>query len=95
MARTRHIHKRMNQRGINERLVDLVSDYGVEDGDKWILDKKNTEALLNAIDAMRKDLLTVHQKGGVVVVEQDGTQITTYAVDSYSRKKAGANHVIH
>jgi len=94
MARTRHIHKRMSQRGINARLVDLVSSYGVEHGDKLILDKKNTEALLKAIDTFRKDLLVVHAKGGLVVVEQDGIQITTYAVNSYSREKAGAQHAI-
>lgn len=92
MARTRHIHKRMSQRGISGRLIDLVSQYGVDDGDKVILDRKNAEALLDAIDEMRRDILELHAKGGVVVVEQNGALITTYAVNSYSRSTVGERH---
>lgn len=88
MAHTRHIHKRMSQRGITASLVDLVSQFGMPDGDKVILSKKNTEALLKELDAMKRDLLSIHKKGGVVVVEQGESQITTYALDSYTRGKA-------
>jgi len=95
MARTRHIHKRMSQRGITSRMVDLVSQYGIDAGDRIILDRKNTEALLKAVDHLRKDLLEVHSKGGLVVVEAGDAQITTFAVDSYSPKKAGDKNVIH
>ncbi|QSR35887.1 hypothetical protein CFI10_12920 [Marinobacterium iners] len=95
MARTRHIHQRMSQRGISGRLIDLVSRYGVDNGDKVVLDRKNTEALLKAMDAMRQDLLAIQAKGGVVVVEQNGVQITTYALDSYSRRATGGCHAAH
>jgi len=88
MAHTRHIHKRMSQRGISASLVDLVSQFGMPDGDKLILDRKNTEALLKHMDAMKRNLLEIHKKGGVVVVEQNDAQITTYALDSYTRGKA-------
>lgn len=89
MARTRHIHKRMSQRSISSRLVDLVSNYGMESGDKLILDRKNIDALLKAVDYFRKDLLTLQSKGGVVVVENNGVQITTYTLDSYRRSSTG------
>lgn len=88
MAHTRHIHKRMNQRGITASLVDLVCQFGMPDGDKLILNRKNTEALLKQMDSMKRDLLEVHKKGGLVVVEQNDAQITAYSLDSYSRKKA-------
>ncbi|MCT6701377.1 hypothetical protein [Rheinheimera sp. 4Y26] len=95
MAHTRHIQKRMSQRGITTGLVNLVSQFGVEHGDKLILNKKNTEALLKALENMKKDLLDIHKKGGIVVVECGDTLITTYALDSFSRKKVGGKHELH
>lgn len=83
MARTRHIHQRMAQRGINGHVVELVSQYGESVGDKVILDRKNIDALLRAVDHFKKDLLRVRDKGGVVVVEEDGHQLTTYNLNSY------------
>lgn len=88
MAHTRHIQKRMSQRAINASLVDLTSQFGMLHGDKVILSKKNVEALLKEMDSMKRDLLEIHKKGGLVVVEQNDQQITTYTLDSYSRKKA-------
>lgn len=83
MARTRHINQRMAQRGINGRMVDLVSEYGQSVGDKMVLDRKNIDALLNAMHTLKKDLLRVRNKGGVVVVEENGHQLTTYNLNSY------------
>lgn len=48
MARTRHMHQRMGQRGVTSRLVDLTSHYGMESGDRIVLDRKNVEELLAA-----------------------------------------------
>lgn len=97
MAKTRHIHKRMSQRGINSRLVDLVSQFGMDHGDKVILTRKNAEALIGAVDALKSQLIEVQAKGGLVVVEQGDYQITVYPLDSYSRNKAkeGDRRVLH
>ena len=57
MAKTRHIHKRMSQRGISSRLVDLVSQFGMDHGDKVILSRKNTEALIGAVDTLKSQLI--------------------------------------
>lgn len=46
MAHTRHIQKRMRQRGITTGLVNLVSQFGVEHGDKLILNKKTPKHCL-------------------------------------------------
>lgn len=96
MAKTKHIHKRMSQRGIKSRLVDLVSQFGVDQDDKVVLTRKNVEALLGAVDDLKRQLLEVHSKGGLAVVEQGGYQITAYALDSYSRRKqrAGGGHAL-
>lgn len=42
MSKTRHIQKRMSQRGITSAILDLVERFGVcDNGDKVILTKKN------------------------------------------------------
>ena len=68
----------MSQRGINARLVDLVSQFGMDHGDKVILTRKNAEALLGAVEGLKSQLLDIHSKGGLVVVEQGEYQITVY-----------------
>jgi len=83
MAKTRHMHKRMGQRGINGRIVDIVSTYGELIGDRVILDIRNIDELLRHMDKVKKDLLRVRDKGGVVIVEDNGSQITTYNLNSY------------
>lgn len=97
MARTRHIQKRMSQRGINSRLIDLVSQFGIDHGDKVILSRKNAEALIGAVNNLKSQLLEIQSKGGLVVVEQGDYQITVYPLDSYSRKKSkeGDRRVLH
>lgn len=87
MARTRHMHQRMGQRGVTSRLVDLTSQYGTDNGDRIVLDCKNVKELLAGMDALRKDLLKIDKKGGLVVIESDEAQITVYRLDSYNQKK--------
>ena len=84
MAKTRHIHKRMSQRGITDRMLKIVSKFGMKQGDKRILDRKNLDSLLKNMDALRKDLVRLRDKGGLVGIETDDTQITTYNLNSYS-----------
>ena len=85
MARTRHMHQRMSQRGITERMLQVVRGFGVTLGDKQILDCNNIDLLMRELDKLRKDLLKVRDKGGLVLVEDGGNDITSYRVDSYRR----------
>lgn len=87
MAKTKHFHKRMGQRGITQVLVDLVRDYGIERGDKATLDRRNIDELLKGVDKFRKKLISLRDKGGIVVVEVGGELITTYRVDSFDISK--------
>jgi hypothetical protein len=78
----------MGQRGVKGRLVDVVSQYGTKKGDRIVLDRKNIDELLNGLDRLRKDLTEIKDKGGLVVIEDNGRQITVYRVNSFDRKKS-------
>jgi len=83
MVTTNHLVSRMNQRGITGKLLNLVSEFGKQKQDKIILDKKSTLKIIEEIDRIRKDLLKILDKGGVVLVVEDNVMITTYNRDSY------------
>jgi hypothetical protein len=87
MTMTRHAHKRMGQRGITLRLINVVREHGVQRGDKLLLGRQNIDDLVQDLDKLRKDLLKVRDKGGIVVVESNETVITTYRLDSYNRQR--------
>lgn len=78
MVTSKHCQARMSQRGLSKRLLDLVLEYGNGKGDKLILNRKTTQAIIDELDAKKKQLLKVMDKGGVTVVIQDDRYITTY-----------------
>ncbi|WP_281213665.1 hypothetical protein [Shewanella insulae] len=86
MAKTRHIQQRMSQRGIKQSTLELVRHFGTWSGDKQILNRKACAAALIELDRIRKQLIKTKEQGGYVLVEAGGVEITTYALDSYSRK---------
>lgn len=78
MTATKHISGRMSQRGMTKRMIELAMEYGKEQGDKIILNRKATQSILNEMDQLKKDLLKVMDKGGIVVVCDNDILITTY-----------------
>ena len=82
---TKHSLVRMSQRGLAKKLVDLAFEFGKEQGDKLILNRKATQKLIHEIDTMRKELLKVIDKGGVTLVVDNDTLITAYNTNSYKR----------
>lgn len=87
MSKTRHIQKRLSQRGIREELVSIAMDFGIQKGDKVVLNKKAAEAVIVELDLYRKKLKRLADKKGLVVVEADGSLVTAYDLDSYRRPK--------
>ena len=85
MAKTRHIQQRMSQRGISGEMLDLVAQFGSWQGDKCILNRKGCRNALGALDSLRKRLVRMEEKGGLVLVHEGGVDITAYRVDSYTR----------
>lgn len=78
MVTTIHCQARMSQRGLPKMLLDLVLEYGRDNGDKLVLNRKTTQAIIDELDAKKKQLMKVMDKGGVTVVVQDDKYITTY-----------------
>lgn len=87
MFPTKHFQCRMSQRGLTKKLIDLVFEFGKDKGDKLILDRKETQKLIDEIDSFRKNLLKVMDKGGVTIVVEDEKLITTYNLDKKNRNK--------
>lgn len=92
MAKTRHIRTRMNQRAIDQQLLQLAVDFGTiqERGDveRHILSRKSLDSTLRRLDHLRGKLVKARDKGGIVLVAgEDGVEITTYRLDSYTRSK--------
>lgn len=91
VGKTRHFQARMSQRGIEQVLVDLVLDFGDRGPDgKVVLNRRGLQALCERLNNLRRDAQKALQKGGVVVVEEDGRLITTYRLDSFDRRRAAA-----
>jgi len=83
MAKTKHFGARISKRGIRQSTVELAQRHGIRKGDKLFLSKKQLRNLLNEYDMIRKNLICAIDKGGIVVVEDNGTLITAYDLDSY------------
>ncbi|NHN93845.1 hypothetical protein [Acetobacter sicerae] len=84
---TRHLDQRMNQRGITRDLIDLTLSHGTWEGDRCILKKKDIQAFLNEMDQFRSRMVRMMDKGGLVVVEAENRQITTYPLTSRTQRQ--------
>jgi hypothetical protein len=83
MTKTKHFGDRIQQRGIRVKTVELARQYGIPDGDKLVLGRKQIRTRLNELDQERKELIRAMDKGGVIVVECGGALITAYDFDSF------------
>jgi hypothetical protein len=78
MHTTQHIQQRMSQRGINHAMVDLTLTHGIPENDKIILRKKEALELLESLRQDMRILMKIIDKGGVTVVAENDSLITTY-----------------
>jgi hypothetical protein len=81
MFPTKHFQSRMSQRGLPKKIIDLVLEFGKDKGDKLILNRKETQKLIDEVDNFKRDLLKVMDKGGVTVVLDNEFLVTTYNLD--------------
>ncbi|GHD72589.1 hypothetical protein GCM10007164_20380 [Luteimonas padinae] len=73
--KTRHIEKRMSQRGISQAMVDLVLRYGEEGrAGRVFLNRKSVSQLLRDY----RELMRILDKGGLEVVVEGESLITAY-----------------
>ena len=83
---TRHARNRMGQRGIPDWMVHYAMDHGRVVGDRYVLDRKEIQKLLDNLTAERSLLLKVMDKGGVAVAAANDEIITVFNVLN------GSNH---
>lgn len=84
MAKTRHIQQRMSQRGITSEILEMIERFGVCNGDKIILTKKNCEALSKLFANLKKTADKMAEKGGYTLVANGETLITAYRLNSFN-----------
>lgn len=73
----------MGQRGITGEMIDLVLQHGKPQHDsKVALTQKDAQRLLTQMQHSIKVIKKILDKGGVVVVENNNTVITTYNCES-------------
>ena len=89
MSKSRHMQARMSQRAISQKLVELTLEFGVERHDgKVVLSRKGLQILVRELKALEQTAQRALGKGGLIVVCDGDTLITTYSLNSYRRKGA-------
>ena len=83
MNYTQHADRRMNQRGISKKMTDLVLQYGKIEQDKRVLNNKDAKKLLQQLQDEIRIIMKIIDKGGMVVVSEEDSVITTYKYNSY------------
>lgn len=86
MRMTTHFDVRMNQRGIRKELVELALDLGDFEGDRCVLTSKMIDAEITGLQRRMKLLADARRKGGLVVVTEGSSLITTYRKSDFSAK---------
>lgn len=78
MRLTLHSRHRMSQRGIPQRLVAFALRHGRIEGDRHVLDRRETRRVVQALREELRIAMQVLDKGGVTVVEDHGAVVTTW-----------------
>jgi hypothetical protein len=81
MIETYHMNQRTRQRGITNRMVELTLVFGEVQKDKIRLGARRIKKLLKThkiSQDLKKDLLKILDKGGLVVVASGTALITAY-----------------
>jgi hypothetical protein len=68
----------MSQRGIPQRLVAFALRHGRIEGDRHVLDRRETRRVVQALREELRIAMQVLDKGGVTVVEDHGAVVTTW-----------------
>jgi ASC-1-like (ASCH) protein len=72
-------------------MLSIVESFGIEQGDKVILNKKSIEMALTQLKNISKTMEKMSRRGGIVLVKDGDIDITTYWLDSFSIGKKNRN----
>lgn len=78
MRPTKHFRQRMSQRGLSSAIVQAAVDFGVIDQDKYVLGRKDAQLQIESLQQQLRALKKIADKGGVAVVADGNSLITTY-----------------
>lgn len=78
MNSTVHAQERMSQRGISRAMVEYVIEHGTPELDRVVLGRKEARQILDSLQEQQRILMKILDKGGVVVVANGTSVITTY-----------------
>jgi hypothetical protein len=83
---TNHAIQRMNHRSINQDMIMLANIFGEpsKKGEKIILKSKEIKRIMKALEVLER-------RGGITIVDDKDTLITTYFNDSFNRKLKSNN----
>lgn len=81
MKLTNHSVQRMKQRNINQEMIMLANIFGEPSnkGEKIILKRKDIHRIMKLLEVLER-------RGGITIVDDQDTLITTYFNDSFNRK---------
>ena len=86
MKLTNHSVQRMKQRNINQDMIMLANIFGEPSnkGEKIILKRKDIHRIMKVLEVLER-------RGGITIVDDQDTLITTYFNDSFNRKLKSNN----
>ena len=80
MYTTNHINQRMNQRGINKRMIETVLEFGQSDYDRISLNRSGAEKVIALLESKLRALKKIADKGGITVVYDNNSLISTWNI---------------
>ena len=80
MKLTNHFIQRMKQRNINQDMILIANMFGEPSnkGERIVLKRKSIHRLIKSLEALER-------RGGITIVDDQNTLITTYFNDSFNR----------
>lgn len=84
---TLHLDRRMNQRAVTRPMLDLALQHGEILGDRCVLSRKAIEARMRDLEKEMSQLRDLHQKGGIVVVVEGDTILSTWRLPKQKTRR--------
>lgn len=75
---SKHIKKRVRQRGLCEKDFDVISQAGEEFQDGYLM---STRAVSERIGRLKAEIQRLERLRGIVLIEQEDTFVTVYRAD--------------
>jgi type IV secretory pathway TrbL component len=90
MSKTRNIQKRINNESLNTQIFNKLSSLGLFKENSQELTPKQCKLLIKNLQALKRTIDKIGEKGGYTLILENDTEITTYRNNSFNKKKAAA-----